>query len=132
MRDIFHLMRSVYFMEAGLSMVLFYKDIFTKLEEEKRQFDSAYDLNAILQECLQELYPRHLHKHSEKLVVTFRGDPGKHALESVKALDHVFIEYKGEFPLDVIFSDEAMARYNNVLQLLAKIERVNFLLAKRE
>ena len=56
----------------------------------------------------------------------------KYLVTEINALDHIGISFNNEWPLSVIFDKKSMSEYNQIFSFLLKIQRVIYILSKKD
>ena len=121
------LLHSIFFMEAGHNMHEFAVDLFNKLDSGIK-VDNLVVLNGHFHECIEgigkrEFTPAELH---HKFSVEFADKPEKYNCDSTNGLDYLAIDFRSDWPLEIIFDKQSLVNYNAVLRFLMRIKRVNY------
>jgi Gamma tubulin complex component C-terminal len=126
------ILRKVFFMEAGLHMELFTREIFDSLDKGLK-VNNTILLNGHFQETIEGISGRGLSSVDfKRLQVFFRGDPKNFSAESIEALDFLGFNFASDWPLDIIFDNQSIEKYNTIFSFLLRIRRCNFLIQKRD
>ncbi|XP_020529750.1 gamma-tubulin complex component 5 isoform X2 [Amborella trichopoda] len=139
------LLRAIYLFGSGDLLQQLLTVLFDKLDRGE-YWDDDFELNTLLQESIRNSADGMLLSIPDSLVVTISKHPardGEHALSPVStpkssrnhsfgigALDPLQFTYKVSWPLELIANQEAIKKYNQVMNFLMKVKRAKFVLDK--
>jgi len=124
------ILRKVFFMEAGLQMHLFTRDIFDSLDKGIKVNNTVL-LNGHFQESVEGIAGKGLfgkNVDSKRMQVFFRGEPKNFSTESIEALDYLGFNFASDWPLDIIFDTQSIEKYNTIFSFLLRIRRCNYII----
>jgi len=120
-------LRTFFFMTKGDVLHDFTANLFWRLEY-RQHLGKAMDLNTQLHEALTSLEDYGCHNircdFDEEIEATIDAKDKY----GIRALDALQLDYKTEWPLNLVISPAAITQYNKVFTLLLQIKRAQFLL----
>lgn len=108
-------------MEAGDTMFCFYTEIFDKIRLCEQWRDVSI-VNMILGEALQTHYPEELHKLTVDVDYTNTNKDGS----LINVTDCLKLQYKVEWPVDIVITSECQDIYNQIFCFLLQIKRAKY------
>ena len=123
------LIHSIFFMEAGHHMHEYAVDLFEKLDRGIK-VDNLVLLNGHFHECIEGIAKKtftqaELH---HKFSVEFADKPHKYPCNTIIALDYLAIDFRSDWPLEILFDKQSLINYNAVFRFLMRIKRVNYII----
>ena len=123
------LLHSIFFMEAGHHMHQFSVELFDKLDSGSR-VDNLVLLNGHFHECIEGIAKRHFTPADlqHKFSVEFAENPQLYHIDATNSLDYLVIDFRADWPLEIIFDKQSLVNYNAVFRFLMRIKRVNYMI----
>lgn len=110
------LMRSIYMMERGHIMKKFYQHMFTEIENNSCWIN-PYDLTSVLEEVLSDEW-RDSSSHNHWSITV-----EDHCTSQVlKAVDRTVLNYSIDWPVNMVLTDEVLAKYNGIFRFQLKLK----------